>query len=260
MYATTAAEQARIVAEQTRQLFEAYPVVVVGSLLTLHYKRTAPPTDQEHIWFKRFMIGLIISSSLWGSTAFLFYPPDNTGYQVFLTFVLSGICAGGIATLSYRRILIPIFLIVLLTPIIIQLFLTNTPINNAMGIMAILFFFTLLSAGRRIFISSENQIILRLEARQREDRLRSARQRESLHFSHTPLAVIEWTLDYKVSAWNPSAERIFGYSCDEALGKHARDLIVLPETTPPTDNIWTSLLQYKDATRGTNNNITKEGS
>jgi len=42
----------------------------------------------------------------------------------------------------------------------------------------------------------------------------------ALHVQQTPFGVIERDADFKVSKWNPSAERIFGYRREEAIGRH----------------------------------------
>ena len=87
----------------------------------------------------------------------------------------------------------------------------------------------------------------------------SSNQRLSLLVQQTPLAVIEWTPDFKVAAWNPAAEKIFGYSKSEVLGRHAVELMV-PETAREQVNcVWEQLLQQKGGTRSTNENCTKEG-
>lgn len=49
-----------------------------------------------------------------------------------------------------------------------------------------------------------------------------------LHVEQTPLAVIHWDLQLRVSAWNPAAERIFGFLHDQAIGQHF-SFIVPPE-------------------------------
>ena len=53
-----------------------------------------------------------------------------------------------------------------------------------------------------------------------------AQQRWRLHMDQTPLAVIEWDLDGRVTRWNPAAERIFGYLAEEALGQPIIELVV----------------------------------
>jgi PAS domain S-box-containing protein len=56
-----------------------------------------------------------------------------------------------------------------------------------------------------------------------EELARAAHQRLTLHVENTPLAVIEWDKDFKVSRWSPSAERLFGWTADEILGKRVND-------------------------------------
>ena len=47
-------------------------------------------------------------------------------------------------------------------------------------------------------------------------------ERLRLHVEQSSLAVIEWDAGFRVAAWNPAAERIFGYSAEEAVGQHAQ--------------------------------------
>jgi PAS domain S-box-containing protein len=74
------------------------------------------------------------------------------------------------------------------------------------------------------------------EARQESER------KLALHIQRTPLAVIEWNLDFKVTAWNPAAERIFGYSGDVAIGKSGSDLIVHDPTRNPNPFLFSNIL------------------
>jgi PAS domain S-box-containing protein len=83
--------------------------------------------------------------------------------------------------------------------------------------------------------------------------------RQKLHFEQTPLGVIEWDRNFKVIKWNPSAERIFGYSSDEAFGKSAAELILPDSVKQHVENIWSGLLSSKGGNRSTNENKRKDG-
>ncbi len=96
------------------------------------------------------------------------------------------------------------------------------------------------------------------ERKRAEEEMRQSQQKLRIHFEHTPLAVVEWDLDFRVAAWNPSAERIFGYSRQEALGQHAR-FIVPQQYREHVDQVWQALLKQAGGTRSTNDNITKDG-
>ena len=61
------------------------------------------------------------------------------------------------------------------------------------------------------------------ERKHAEELANEAHQRLSLHVENTPLAVIEWDKDYRVSRWLPSAERLFGWKAEDVLGKSIDD-------------------------------------
>jgi diguanylate cyclase (GGDEF)-like protein/PAS domain S-box-containing protein len=54
--------------------------------------------------------------------------------------------------------------------------------------------------------------------------LRAREQRLSSIFEQSPLAIIEWDTRLRVQRWNLAAERIFGWTPEEILGRHARIL------------------------------------
>ena len=83
--------------------------------------------------------------------------------------------------------------------------------------------------------------------------------RLKLHFDQTPLGIIEWDKDFTVIRWNPAAEKIFGYSEQEATGIKGNDLLVSENAKETTEKVWHQLLNREGGTRSTNLNITKEG-
>ncbi len=92
-----------------------------------------------------------------------------------------------------------------------------------------------------------------------EMELRESRQRLASHLDNTPLSAIFWDVDFKVTDWNKSAEKIFGYTKEEALGKHANELIVPKEIQDKVNDVFNHLLTQTGGERSTNENITKNG-
>jgi PAS domain S-box-containing protein len=81
----------------------------------------------------------------------------------------------------------------------------------------------------------------------------------SLLVEQSPIAIIEWDLDFRVVDWNPAAEDLFGYDRSTALGRDGPELIV-PE--PLRDRIregWDGLLADADGTRYVNENVRADG-
>lgn len=92
-----------------------------------------------------------------------------------------------------------------------------------------------------------------------ESIIRNSQQRMMLHVQKTPLGVIEWDLNFCVTEWNPAAENIFGFTREEALGKHAKDLIIPDSAIEHVDTVWKNLLALTNGLRSTNENKTKNG-
>ena len=109
--------------------------------------------------------------------------------------------------------------------------------------------------GEDIFSTAFRNISDRRKA---EATIEKVQRKLNMHFDHTPLAVIEWNLDFKVVRWNKSAERIFGYSLDEVVGVQSKFL--LPENERKSvAKIWLQLKNFKTGVKSTNTNITKDG-
>ena len=103
---------------------------------------------------------------------------------------------------------------------------------------------------------------LRAEARDREtaqQELQHAQGKLLLHVAQTPMAVIDWNTQFEVVTWNPAAERIFGFTAAEALGRRGPELIVPPAVRPQVEGIWQALLRRTGGTHSINENITKDG-
>lgn len=83
--------------------------------------------------------------------------------------------------------------------------------------------------------------------------------RQKLHFEQTPLAIIEWDTELKVVRWNPAAQRVFGFSESEAVGKSAFELIVPQSARYQVEKVWFDLIKAQGGTRSTNENIRKDG-
>ncbi|MCF6281706.1 MAG: transporter substrate-binding domain-containing protein [Candidatus Polarisedimenticolaceae bacterium] len=80
----------------------------------------------------------------------------------------------------------------------------------------------------------------------------------SFHFEHTPLAAITWDSHFHCLQWNSAAEKIFGYSKEEAIGKHAFDLIIPCRLYTEADNLFHALISETGGTHSINENITKD--
>ena len=89
--------------------------------------------------------------------------------------------------------------------------------------------------------------------------LRDANQRLSFHVNRMPLAYIVWDQDFRVVEWNPAAERIFGWTPDEVLGKHPCGFIIPCEEEPRIHRLWSKLRAGDESGFSITPNIRKDG-
>lgn len=59
--------------------------------------------------------------------------------------------------------------------------------------------------------------------REAESAAHSAYRQLAFHVESSPLAVIEWDSDFRVSRWSASAERLFGWKAEDVIGKHVNE-------------------------------------
>ena len=96
------------------------------------------------------------------------------------------------------------------------------------------------------------------ERKRADEAVRQSQEKLRMHIENTPLAVVEWDLEFRVTAWNSSAERIFGYTRQEAMGQHG-NFILSRQSRKQVDQVWRQLLARKGGSWNTSDNVTKSG-
>jgi signal transduction histidine kinase len=133
----------------------------VGAL----FKRAAPPPEEMAPWLARFRGGVIAAGIVWGSAAWLLYPPDSVVHQVFLAFVLGGMVAGALSLLAAVYHVYAVFAACALLPAIIRFLWSGDYMHYAMGGMGTLFLLVMLASGKRVHDTIWQSLMLRFENR-----------------------------------------------------------------------------------------------
>ena len=113
------------------------------------FKKISASREIDAIWYQLAIVTSALSGATWGAAGIWLFAEHSLAHQVFLLFVVGGMGAGSIATLSVILRAAQAFVLLAVLPILIQLVLINNQISAAMAIMTIL-----LTA--RILYSSKN--------------------------------------------------------------------------------------------------------
>lgn len=99
------------------------------------------------------------------------------------------------------------------------------------------------------------------EERHTAEILRESEQRLSFHMNNSPLGIVEWDTNFIVTRWSGEAERIFGWTAQETLGKRIMDLnIVFEDDIPHLLRVMTRLTSgVSRHVFSCNRNYTKDG-
>ena len=117
----------------------------------------------------RFTVVALVSGLLWGLPGIFFYPENPIALQGFIVFVLGGMSAGAVATMSPHLPAYFGFVLLTLTPVIGQLFYDcaqggpGSMVCLAMGIMGLVYLALLLGAGRNINKMLTRSLTLQIE-------------------------------------------------------------------------------------------------
>lgn len=97
------------------------------------------------------------------------------------------------------------------------------------------------------------------ERKRSEDKVKQLQEYLQLQINRMPIGLIVLDREFRVRTWNPAAEKIFGFTEQEAKGKHPYDFIVPKTAQPLVNKIWNRLLQGDETAHSINENLTKNG-
>ncbi|MEQ1528338.1 MAG: ATP-binding protein [Methylococcales bacterium] len=130
--------------------------------------------DSADPWLLLFRIGVILTGLAWGVGSILCFPPGNVPHQVFLAYILSGLGAGAITSLSTDRVSTICYLIPTLTPLIVCFGREGNDISIAMSITVVFYLFFVAMNAERVGRNFHENICMRIQANMREQVLRKS--------------------------------------------------------------------------------------
>jgi diguanylate cyclase (GGDEF)-like protein/PAS domain S-box-containing protein len=203
----------RIRSEQIRLLFEQLPVALIATtivgVLVVHvlwghisplwllpwllalavttalrawliraYFRARPSALEAERWGRRFLVGVLISGAVWGLAGVFPLSRDAALHELFLLFVLAGLAAGSMSTLSSFRGAYAAFLVPAILPFAAKLMTRQGEMSVAMSSMLLLFVAMMSLISARHYRSVTESLRLRFDNADLVGDLAAARDRQ----------------------------------------------------------------------------------
>ena len=151
---------------------------VVRAWLMRAYLRAKPSPSQVGWWGRRFLAGVVVSGVIWGLAGVFPLSPDAALQELFLLFVLAGLTAGGMSTLSSFRGAYAAFLVPAILPFAVKLMTQGGEVPVAMSSMLILFIAMMSLISARHYRSVTESLRLRFDNADLVDDLAAARDHQ----------------------------------------------------------------------------------
>jgi signal transduction histidine kinase/CheY-like chemotaxis protein len=142
-------------------------------ILWRRYRRSLSGSERDHIWSRLAVCGSLLAGSCWGFGGMLLFPIVPTSGQIFLTFVIGGMCAGAVVLSASHLPTLLAFLLSASLPMAVRFFAEGTAADNALGAMIIVFATALSLAGAHLNRFFTDAMRLRFELDEANLRLRS---------------------------------------------------------------------------------------
>ena len=139
--------------------------------LWLQYRRSSPKSGQDRAWSGLAVCGSLLAGSCWGFGGMALFPVVPTAGQIFLTFVIGGMCAGTVVLNASHLPTLLAFLLSASLPMAARFFAEGTPADMGLGAMIVVFALALSLAGAHLNRFFTDSIRLRFELNEANLRL-----------------------------------------------------------------------------------------
>jgi len=161
------------------QLLSLWFAVMTGSVLlrswdAYAFNKARLEEQRRKSWGLRFLIGSTFAGFWWGMLSWMGYSVENE-YQTLIIVCIVGIAGGSLTTLSCRWQTTVLFLMPALLLLELRLIYDDDNFFTAVSFLLAVYIFFTLTASRRAYKNSNQNIRLRIEADIREEALRTAK-------------------------------------------------------------------------------------
>jgi len=206
-------------------------------VLIISYQRSSTQESleiQKRLWY--FRLGVVISGITWGTAGIALYPIGSPENLLFLIFMLAGMSVGGVVSYSADLFSVLSYLLLVLVPLDIQLFLSAGHASTSMSLAITLYLGFLIISLRYINRNTLENIVLRHEAIAREEAVKVSEERYRLLLNHSPVGIFHYDTNLIITYCNTRLAGILNSSVEQIIGldmKSIKQQNILPALSLP---------------------------
>lgn len=137
-------------------------MVAWRAVLARRYARSEARKGERR-WARLLVLGSAVSGAIWGTAGVLLFPAGELAYQIFVLFVLTGMGAGAVSSLTAFLPAFYAYLPLSLLPVASLLLAQGTRVSAALGAMTLVYLAALIFFGRTLNRSLHASLALRFE-------------------------------------------------------------------------------------------------
>ncbi|APV50103.1 hypothetical protein BWI17_10660 [Betaproteobacteria bacterium GR16-43] len=263
-------------------------VTIARYILYKAFINKSPPSETLGRWEHAFLVGTFITAALWALIGTVLLPSQaHMTSRLSVVMVVTLLLTGAVAYYAPHRYAYKVTAFVGLVPLAVALGFSGDRPQMAISGLVLLLALLLPYIHTKVHAALVDSLSTRRDLDDRDSELKSERsklqvatdalagemverlkaqqqelltaQKVRMHFERTPLGVIEWDRQFRVMAWNPAAEAIFGHPAEEAKGRGAVGLVVAQAERASVEAMWKEVAETKDGSKSTLVNVTRAG-
>ncbi len=203
-------------------------LVVVNAVRYYWYRRFQGEGEEQRnpiYWGNLFFFGVILSGITWGGAAYFLFPVESLPHQLFLSFVIAGMTAGAVTTLSPVNLYFQSFALLTMLPLALRFLQQGGTLGFAMGGMIALYLIMVSASAWRVHRTILLSLDLAFAHEQTNEALQAADDHNRLLLESAAEGIFGVDANGMTTFVNPAAAMILGYEPDELIGRPMHTLI-----------------------------------
>lgn len=199
-------------------------VCIVRAQIVRIFKSADQENQSHYKWHVFMVLGQFSGACIWAYPSIFLFPEDNESVQVFIAFLVGGMAAGSLTSLSHSKLSLHLFLVTAIAPLFLRFIFLESPFSNYMAFMIFLGYGMTLLSGLKVHEDLLNLINLQLKNSEQEQVISQSELKYTSIVDQAADAFFLVNHNGMIEETNSQACRDLGCSKTDLIGRDIRDI------------------------------------